>query len=116
MKTRLINEPDNYELLMHHWTFAHPVKNSTQTIDFAHVFIKTVQELQHWLPILKEQLATDGMIWVSWLKKASGIASDVGESDIRKLAISLGLVDIKVCAVSELWSGLKLVIPRDRRV
>ncbi len=51
------------------------------------------------------------MIWVSWPKKASGVATTVTEDVIREIALPLGLVDVKVCAVDELWSGLKLVIP-----
>jgi hypothetical protein len=67
------------------------------------------------LPKLTRQIKADGMIWVSWPKKASKVATDVTEDLIRNSALKIGLVDIKVCAVDEVWSGLKLVIPiKDR--
>lgn len=68
------------------------------------------------LPKLKKQLEQDGLIWVSWPKKSSGVKSTVDENDIRHHALKGGLVDVKVCAVNEIWSGLKLVIPvKDRK-
>ncbi len=66
---------------------------------------------------LRHEIQPDGMIWISWPKKASKIATDITEDVIRALALSNGLVDIKVCAVDETWSGLKLVIPvKDRKM
>ena len=83
--------------------------------DFIHFFTKSVEEYIQNLPILKDQLKPNGMIWASWPKKASKIVTDITENKIRDYAIEIGLVDIKVCAVDELWSGLKLVIPvKDR--
>ena len=65
---------------------------------------------------LKDEIVPDGMIWVSWPKQAAKIATDVTEDIIRQLALANGLVDIKVCAVDEIWSGLKLVVPvKDRK-
>ena len=61
------------------------------------------------------RIKRDGAIWVSWPKKSSGVATDVTEDGIRELALPLGLVDIKVCAVDETWSGLKLVIRKQNR-
>jgi hypothetical protein len=60
-------------------------------------------------------LAQDGTIWVSWPKKASGVTTDVTEDTVREIALPLGLVDIKVCAVDATWSGLKLVIRKSER-
>jgi hypothetical protein len=60
-------------------------------------------------------IAPDGMIWVSWPKKASRVATDLSETVIRDTALPLGLVDIKVCAIDEVWSGLKFVIPKNQR-
>jgi hypothetical protein len=60
-------------------------------------------------------IAPDGMIWVSWPKKSSGIASDLSDVVVRDTALPLGLVDTKVCAVDDTWSGLKFVIPKDQR-
>jgi hypothetical protein len=62
-----------------------------------------------------KQIRPDGMIWVSWYKKSSGIATDITEDTIRDTALPLGLVDIKVCAVDDTWSGLKLVIRKANR-
>ena len=56
------------------------------------------------------------MVWVSWPKKASGVATDLTDDVVRETALPLGLVDVKVCAIDEAWSGLKFVIPRDRRI
>lgn len=68
------------------------------------------------LPVLKTQIKPNGIIWISWPKKASKMPTDITEDIIRELAIKNGLVDIKVCAVDETWSGLKLVIPvKDRK-
>ena len=64
---------------------------------------------------LKADLAPDGVIWVSWPKKASGVATDITEDTIREVALPMGLVDVKVCAVDATWSGLKLVIRRSIR-
>ena len=65
--------------------------------------------------VYREAIAPDGMVWVSWPKKASGVPTEVTEDTVRELALPLGLVDIKVCAVDEVWSGLKLVIRKEYR-
>jgi len=83
--------------------------------DLIHFFTKQVDEYIKTLPLLKNEIKPNGIIWVSWPKKASKIITDITEDTIRNYAIKIGLVDIKVCAVDEIWSGLKLVIPvKDR--
>jgi transposase len=67
------------------------------------------------LPACHEAIAPDGMVWVSWPKKSSGVATDVTENVVRDTALSLGLVDVKVCAVDDTWSGLKLVLRKENR-
>jgi hypothetical protein len=67
------------------------------------------------LGAFRKMLAPDGVIWVSWPKKSSGVQTDVPEDILRERALPIGLVDIKVCAVDEVWSGLKLMIRRDER-
>lgn len=68
------------------------------------------------LPFLKPQMKPNGMLWAAWPKKASGVASDLSESVVQRAGLSQGLVDIKVCAINEIWSGLKFVIPlKDRK-
>jgi len=84
-------------------------------VDICHIFTKSARELARDLPALKALVREDGCIWVSWPKRASGVVSDVTEDTVREVALPLGLVDIKVCAVDATWSGLKLVIRRELR-
>jgi len=86
-----------------------------QDIDIWHFFTKSAAELETQLPKMQDAIKQDGMIWVSWPKKASKVTTDVTEDVIRKHALKLGLVDVKVCAVDTTWSGLKLVIRRELR-
>lgn len=89
-------------------------------LDFVHAFVDARAKLASELPKLRKRLADDGLLWISWPKKAAakaaGIETDVTEDVVRELALKNGLVDVKVCAVDETWSGLKLVVPvKDRR-
>jgi hypothetical protein len=79
--------------------------------DLVHLFLDRSSELDRRLPVLRQAIAPNGMLWVSWPKKASGVPTDVTEDVVRDRAIAHGLVDVKVCAVDAVWSGLKLVIP-----
>ena len=79
------------------------------TVDFIQVFVSSRADLAKRLPGLKKALAKTGALWVSWPKKASKVPTDVTEDVVRELALALGLVDVKVCAVDDVWSGLKLV-------
>ncbi|MFZ1728448.1 MAG: DUF3052 family protein [Albidovulum sp.] len=83
--------------------------------DFLHVFTRHRDELQNSLTNARAALAPTGMIWVSWPKKASRQFSEITEDTVREFCLPLGLVDIKVCAVDAIWSGLKLVIRKDLR-
>lgn len=82
---------------------------------FVHLFATARAELTRRLKALRGSLTPDGVVWVSWPKKASGVATDITEDTIRAVALPLGFVDIKVCAVSDTWSGLKLVIRKELR-
>ncbi len=84
-------------------------------IQLAHIFVTEKEELARLLKLLRENLALDAVLWVSWPKKASKIASTVQEDTIRELCLPLGWVDVKVCAVSAIWSGLKLVVRKELR-
>ena len=86
-------------------------KTLSGTFDFIHLFVKDQKSFRAVLIKAKAQLKSDGMVWVSWPKKSSGVATDLDENVIRDFALDNGLVDVKVCAVDETWSGLKLVIP-----
>ena len=79
------------------------------TLPFVHFFTKQRSLLEKRFPALKRALAQDGALWVSWPKKSSGVATDLTEDVVRAVALAGGLVDVKVCAVDETWSGLKLV-------
>ncbi len=81
----------------------------------AHVFHTSAAKLEADLKKLRALLASDGMVWVSWPKQAAKLDTDISEDTIRKLALPLGYVDVKVCAVDETWSGLKLVIRKELR-
>lgn len=84
--------------------------------DYIHIFAPKRADYAAAIGRLKTLLAPSGMIWASWPKKSSGVPCDMTESDIRALGLGAGLVDIKVCAVDDIWSGLKFVIPlKDRR-
>jgi len=84
-------------------------------VDMWHLFTSKRRELEQQLKLAQNQIRQDGMIWVSWPKKSSGLPSEVTEDTIREVALPRGLVDIKVCAVDETWSGLKLVIRKEKR-
>ena len=84
-------------------------------VDAAHVFVTERARLAELLKTLRQAITTDGQIWVSWPKKASKVETDITEDTIRELCLPLGLVDTKVCAVDEVWSGLKLVIRKELR-
>jgi hypothetical protein len=82
---------------------------------FVHLFATKRQTLEKELKSLRQLLADTGVLWVSWPKKSSGLATDVTEDVIREACLPLGFVDVKVCAVDETWSGLKLMIRREER-
>ena len=84
-------------------------------VDAAHLFVTQTAMLDCKLRMLLPLLARDGMAWVSWPKKAAKVETDITEDVIRAVALPLGLVDVKVCAVDEIWSGLKLVIRKELR-
>ena len=111
-----IDAPENYRKLLGQIpsgvNFAtRPVGNSK----FIHLFVTRRSDLAKQLSILRGKISEDAAVWVSWPKKSSGVATDVTEDVIRAVALPLGFVDIKVCAVDETWSGLKLMIRRENR-
>jgi hypothetical protein len=78
-------------------------------LDFAIVFVKQARELPKKFAALRDRLASNGTLWISWPKKSSGVASDLSENVVREIGLEAGLVDVKVCAIDETWSGLKFV-------
>lgn len=84
-------------------------------VDATHIFVTERAELAKLLIRLRECIASDGQIWISWPTEASRVETDITEGTIRELGLPMGLVDTKVCAVDEVWSGLKLVIRKELR-
>ena len=90
-------------------------KDERARVGFVHLFVSSKSALQAKLRSFRDAIESDGVIWVSWPKKSSGVTSDITEDVVREVALPLGLVDIKVCAVDEVWSGLKLMIRKELR-
>lgn len=116
MKVLLINQPDNYYSLLE-TDINDQLCKKNDVPDFIHLFVVTekefISEMKKLKPIYKKNTAIT--IWVSWYKKAAKIPTDVTEDTIRNYALQNDLTDVKVCAVSEVWSGLKLVVPVSKR-
>ena len=112
----LVNAPANYETLVSPLpdgvTF---VSKASNTTDIAHVFTTKRREMEKTLRAARGTLMPDAAIWVSWPKKASKVGTDITEDVIREVALPMGFVDIKVCAVDDTWSGLKLVVRKELR-
>lgn len=116
MKLLLINQPDDYSTLLQ-TDVEDQLCKKNETPDFVHLFVKNTKEFETVMKKLKTVYKNNGSItiWVSWYKKASKIATDITEDVIRNYALQNELVDVKVCAVSDVWSGLKLVVPLSKR-
>ena len=84
-------------------------------MDAAHIFVTARTDLERYIAAVRELLLPDGMLWVSWPKKASKVPTDITEDTIRAVALPTGFVDVKVCAIDPIWSGLKLVIRKALR-
>jgi hypothetical protein len=91
------------------------LKEPKPGVQLVHAFTTEFAELKKLLSLYRKRLAPDGAVWISWPKKASKVPTDITEDRIRDACLPLGLVDIKVCAVDEVWSGLKLVIRKELR-
>ncbi len=91
-------------------------KDGSGQLDFAMIFARSQADMKEQFPKFARRLAPAGMLWVSWPKKASGIVTDLNENDVMRIGLTAGLVDVKVCAVNEVWSGLKFVIRVKDRV
>ena len=114
MALHAIAAPKDYRALLGiDATFA--AKSPKGGADFVHLFVTSLAELDKQLPLARKAMKPDGMLWVSWYKKAAKIPTDVTEDTIRARALKTDLVDVKVCAVSEVWSGLKLMVRKHLR-
>ena len=91
------------------------VRRADASDDILHLFVRTRAALQAELAAVRRALRDDAALWISWPKKSAGLASDLSEDGVRAIALPLGLVDIKVCAIDATWSALKFVVPRTQR-
>lgn len=103
-------------------TLLHPVpagvrfiSKPTANTGLAHIFVTEKADLSKSLTMLRQRLKADAPVWVSWPKKSSKVSSNLTEDVVREIALPLGYVDIKVCAVTDVWSGLKLVVRKELR-
>jgi hypothetical protein len=111
-----VNPPEGFEALLGELPDGVRVlKRPAAPLDLVVVFVRERRELERRVQALRGALAADGMLWVAWPKKASKVATDVTEDVVREVALPTGLVDTKVCAIDETWSGLRLVIRRELR-
>lgn len=115
-KVRLIHAPDHYfEMLGELPVGVKFLKRKSTEVDFIHLFAKDIKTFEKSFFKIKDEIKKDGIIWVSWFKKASKIPTDMSEDVIRDTALKVGLVDVKVCAVDAVWSGLKIVWRKENR-
>lgn len=116
-KILLLNSPSHYLDLLSELPPDVTVvdEESMGEFPFIHLFVKDSKELYKYFSIAKNRLAKDGMLWVSWIKKSSKLETDISESDVRILGLDIGLVDVKICAVDEDWSGLKFMYRKKDR-
>jgi len=113
-RVRMVSPPEDLDTML---STMPDVKMTTRApFDVVLLFVNQTKLLESWLFRLRSQLNQNGMVWVCWYKKASKKQSEITEDIIRDTALPLGFVDVKVCAVSEAWSGLKLVIRVSERI
>lgn len=112
LRIRVKHEPKAY------WDWISPLpegvevtSRATSGLGFVHLFVTKLKAYKSEVLAARKMIAPDGMIWISWPKKSSKVETDLDENVIRDFALKNGLVDVKVCAIDEVWSGLKLVIP-----
>lgn len=112
-----VNEPDHYFDLLGELPENIEIVDSSYShpVNFIHLFAKDEAALHYDFPSLKSKLDKNGMIWVSWIKKSSKMDTDISESNVRSLGLELGLVDVKICAVDDDWSGLKFMYRKEDR-
>ncbi len=112
----VVDAPDQYESLLAPLPAAVKfVSEADSSVDIAHVFVTQKEDLAEHLTTLRKKLGPEAALWISWPKKSAKVPTTITEDTIRELALPLGFVDIKVCAVTEIWSGLKLVVRKALR-
>jgi hypothetical protein len=109
LRVHLHDEPDDYWQLCGFDPDSVTRVSPRATFDFGHIFITSRALLTRALAAAAQKLEPGGTLWISWPKKSSGVTTDLTEDTLREVALPLGLVDVKVCAVTDVWSGLKLM-------
>ncbi|PYS98322.1 MAG: DUF3052 domain-containing protein [Acidobacteria bacterium] len=118
-----VDAPDDYSSLVEPLPIGAEIRNvelhllvkAKRGIDLIHFFTNSRDNLFRSLPLLQKLIKQDGSIWVSWYKKAAKLPTEITEDTIREACLPIGLVDVKVCAIDDRWSGLKLVIRKENR-
>jgi hypothetical protein len=114
---KLVNHPDYYfKLIPDFPTGVKIIADRKVKKDFIHYFTTSAFQLEKAIKLLRQEIVTNGMIWISWPKIPAKLETDMSENVVRDAALKNGLLDVKVCAIDEIWSGLKLVIRlKDRK-
>jgi len=116
MRVAWLDAPDGFEALLDPLPDGLDRRTSARgRLDLAVLFVTRRSVVARRLPALREAIRPDGMVWLAWPKKAAKVETDVTEDVVRDVALPLGLVDVKVCAIDATWSGLKLVIRKELR-
>lgn len=113
-KVAVLHAPDHIDDLLPGVTFQHGLKK-TDRVDLVLGFVTERAHLERNIDWIRRTLPSHGALWVAWPKRASKVPTDMTEDVVRAIALPLGLVDVKVCAVDETWSGLKLVLRKELR-
>jgi len=113
----LVNKPGSFQKQLGALpTNTHLVSKLTAPLDLVVLFVESERALAKQFPAIAKKISMNGMIWVAWPKKSSGVPSDLSFDLVQRIGLECGLVDVKICAVDEVWSGLKFVIRlKDRK-
>ena len=107
----LVNKPASFQKQLGALpTNTHVVTKLTAPLDLVVLFVESERALAKQFPAIAKKISTNGMIWVAWPKKSSGVSSDLSFELVQRIGLDCGLVDVKICAVDEVWSALKFVI------
>jgi len=112
----IVNEPAGFRPELGDLSAVRIAAKLQSPLDLILFFVTTQTELKKGFGKLASKLAPAGMLWIAWPKKASGVSTDLSDNSVREIGLAAGLVDVKVCAVDETWSGLKFVIRLKDRV
>src|SRR5258705_580313 len=110
LRLALINAPHNFQSQLGDLpTDTKIVKRLTKPLDLVLLFVDSEKNLANQFPAVSQKLSSNGMIWIAWPKKRSGVATDLSFERVQRIGLACGLVDVKICAIDEVWSGLKFV-------